>query len=506
MKMRRSLALAAVVAVLAVQAMPALAQDSADEDSVQRAADVAPGEFASSIPGIYPVAALVTGSSQGLRGAVLDPATGFLWMTDRVDHKVVVYDHGGKLQFEFGVPGSGSGQFGQPQGIAFLGNEVFIAEEQNDRVQVFDKQGNYLRNWGSTGTGAGQFNEPCDVEIANDLVYVADAGIDRIQVFTPAGSYVTQFGTTGAGNGQLDLNCSGAGLTHFGGEIFVTDEGNSRVVVFDLDGNWERNFGSIATFNEPGMIDADEEGRIWVGDYLTDEVTVWSRIGAPLGSFGGTGTTLGTLSGPRGLVVDPSGDSVWVLEQGNTRVQAFSTKRCDGELLTHVGTSYADEFTTGPGDDVVHLGAGKDKVSTKSGKDIICGGKGGDLIRAGYGKDKVFGDKGGDTIFGGKAGDVLIGGGGDDRFDGGRGNDTIKGKGGKDTASGGDGDDTLLGGKKGDKLKGNDGDDTLKGGSGNDICKGGAGKDTAKGCETQMGIDILGDHVAAVLPRSVEIG
>jgi len=506
MRTRRLLVLLAVTAVWAVQAIPALAADTGDLEDAGREAEVVPGEFAASIPGIYPVAELVTGSSQGLRGPVLDPATGFLWMSDRTNDKIVVYDHAGELQFEFGVAGTGSGQFGLPQGIAFHGNEVFIADEQNDRVEVFDKQGNYLRNWGSTGNLSGQFNEPCDVEIANNLVYVTDANNDRIQVFTPAGSYVNQFGSTGAGNGQLTLDCSGASLTHYNGEIFVTDETNSRVVVFDLDGNWERNFGSSATLDEPGGIDADEQGRIWVADYLTNEITVWSPIGAPLGTVGGPGATLGTFTGLRGLVVDPSGDSVWVQDSNNDRVQVLTTKRCDGGLLTHVGTSYADKFTTGPEDDVVHLGAGQDEVATKFGKDTICGGKGSDLIRAGHGKDKVLGDKGNDTIFGGKARDVLIGGHGNDTFYGGRGDDTIKGKAGRDNASGGNGDDTLLGGAKGDKLKGNDGDDTLRGGSGNDICKGGAGSDTAKGCETKMGIDLISDQPVAVLPQQVEVG
>jgi len=508
---RSRLLLGALAAILsAAQAVPALGAtidlDSSPADSIADRGQAATSEeWQASVPGLYPVGEVATGLPLQPRSLTLDPTTGFMWVSSRSEDTVTVYDHGGDEELTFGVSGTGSGQLDQPQGIAIAGGEVFVAEEGNDRVQVFDRSGNHLRMWGSQGAGAGQLSEPCDVEVVGNFVYVTDTANSRIQVFTKAGNYVNQFGSAGSGDGQLSLGCSGSYLTHYNGEIFVSDSFNGRVAVFSLDGTWERNFGSGVVGNMSYGIDADDTGQIWVAD-AADSVTVWSPVGGLIGDFGGTGAGIGTFSTLVALAADPKGRTAWTVEVGTQRIQAFTTVSCDGELLTHVGTSYPDEFTTGPGDDVVHLGGGGDTVETKSGSDTVCGGRGADLIRAGYGKDKVLGEKGDDTIFGGKGGDVLIGAGGDDTFNGGRGADTIRGKSGNDTAKGGDGDDTLVGGSKGDVLKGNDGDDTLRGGSGNDICRGGKGSDTAKGCETQTGIDLLSGRVPAVLPQEVKAG
>ncbi len=473
----------AVAAMVVTQAVPAVGQaqdfDPGPDDEARPAVAGSSEEaFSSSVPGIYPVSEVVTGLTSP-RGLAIDPATGFLWSSDRTYDTITVFDHSGQNRLTFGVPGNGSGQLGQPQGIAFSGNEVFVAEESNDRVQVFDKQGNHLRMWGSLGSLAGQFNEPCDVEVVGSLVYVADANNDRVQVFTKAGAFIDQFGTTGAGDGQLNLDCSGASLTHTGGEIFITDELNSRVVAFDLDGNWERNIG-VGTLMVPGGVDADAKGQIWVADYGNSTVTVWSTVGAPLGTFGAIGTTLGTFSGSRGSVVDPSGDSVWTAEQSNHRIQAFTTLKCDGKLLTHVGTSYNDKLVTGSDNDVIHLGAGNDTANAGAGRDLVCAGSGNDFVRGNDGKDRIYGQNGDDILGGGKSHDKIYGG---------KGHDLINGNAGRDRIWGGDHADTLKGSEGDDKLLGERGNDTLRGGAGTDQCLGGSGnKDKATGCETTGGI------------------
>ncbi len=312
------------------------------------------------------------------RAATLDPATGYLWTSDYESDEIVAYDHAGNSKLTFGVSGSGSGQLSIAQAIAIADGEAYVAEAGNNRIQVFDTQGNHLRMWGTAGSGAGQFAEPCGVVVVGNFVYVADAANDRIQVFTSAGGFVNEFGSTGAGDGQLSLACSGSYLAHHNGEIFVIDLGNNRIAVFDLDGNWERNFGTLSGAHG---IAADDKGQIWVVEASAHRVSVWSTIGVPIGDFGGLGSTIGGLSLPTGIAIDPTGATAWVHEQGNKRTQVFTTLKCDGELLTHVATSYADKLTTGGDDDVVHLGKGLDTASTKGGSDTVCGGPGGDTIR-----------------------------------------------------------------------------------------------------------------------------
>ena len=94
-------------------------------------------------------------------------------------------------KFEFllawGSQGSGDGQFKRPAGIVVdeTGN-VYVSDRGNHRMQVFDSNGRFLRKWGSKGGGDGQFQYPESVAVDGaGNVYVADVENRRFQVFAP---------------------------------------------------------------------------------------------------------------------------------------------------------------------------------------------------------------------------------------------------------------------------------------------------------------------------------
>ncbi|MEZ4568901.1 MAG: 6-bladed beta-propeller [Thermomicrobiales bacterium] len=60
-------------------------------------------------------------------------------------------------------------------------------------MQVFSNVGVYLGSWGTTGAGPGQFDDPRDIVVWNNQVYVTDYGNERVQIFDLNGSYVGQF-------------------------------------------------------------------------------------------------------------------------------------------------------------------------------------------------------------------------------------------------------------------------------------------------------------------------
>ena len=73
----------------------------------------------------------------------LSPDGQSLYISDRWNDRVQVFDLDGHFKFTFGSSGSGPGQFGEPKQIAFdrQGN-VLVADRLNNRVQVFDPKGN----------------------------------------------------------------------------------------------------------------------------------------------------------------------------------------------------------------------------------------------------------------------------------------------------------------------------------------------------------------------------
>jgi DNA-binding beta-propeller fold protein YncE len=92
----------------------------------------------------------------------------------------------------FGGTGSSPAQFGDnatqpgPQGIATdpSGDNVYVADNVNDRVQIFQRLGQFVSAFGSSGTDPGQFDNPQGIAVdSSGNVYVADTNNDRIEKF-----------------------------------------------------------------------------------------------------------------------------------------------------------------------------------------------------------------------------------------------------------------------------------------------------------------------------------
>jgi NHL repeat len=95
-------------------------------------------------------------------------------------------------------PGAGveGESFQRPTDVAWdkAGN-IYVADGYgNARVAKYEPSGKYITSWGSRGTAPGQFNIVHGIAIdAQGNVYVADEGNRRIQVFDGNGTFKTQF-------------------------------------------------------------------------------------------------------------------------------------------------------------------------------------------------------------------------------------------------------------------------------------------------------------------------
>jgi hypothetical protein len=96
-----------------------------------------------------------------------------------------------------GVPGE---SFSRPTDVAWdsAGN-VFVADGYgNARIAKYEPSGKWIAGWGSRGTGQGQFNVVRGIAIdAQGNVYVADEGNKRIQVFDTNGTFKREFSNVG---------------------------------------------------------------------------------------------------------------------------------------------------------------------------------------------------------------------------------------------------------------------------------------------------------------------
>ena len=172
------------------------------------------------------------------------------------------------------LPGAGveGESFVRPTDVAWDANgNIYVADGYgNSRVAKYDRNGTWLKNWGSRGTGEGQFNIVHGIVVdAQGNVYVGDEGNKRVQVFDSEGTFKTQFANVGAPTAL----CLTRGpqqvlyVAHTGDPDGMEDAAIYKV---DLKGNVLGKFGSAGKlpkeFGLINSIDCRNENELLVGE------------------------------------------------------------------------------------------------------------------------------------------------------------------------------------------------------------------------------------------------
>src|SRR4051812_14644605 len=145
----------------------------------------------------------------------------------------------------------------------------------------------------------------------------------------------------------------GGVATDNAGRVYVADTGAGRIDVFDSAefGNaYLRSIGE-GTLVRPVDVEVDLRNRIFVTDEGKDNVTEFDAFirGAPyMREWGGSGTELNKMSGPRFVHTDTTG-LVYNTEAGNVRVQWFAPKDKQMVSLSAFGTAEPATFNNPEG-------------------------------------------------------------------------------------------------------------------------------------------------------------
>ncbi len=138
--------------------------------------------------------------------------------------RVVKLDASGKFLHAWGRKGKGPGEFNLPHAIRIDSKgHVYVGDRENDRVQVFDQNGKFIRQFGGFA--------PYGLEITkDDYLFVADGRANKVMKITLEGKVLAQWGTLGSEPGNFNMP---HGITVANdGTVYVTEIRGKRVQKF----------------------------------------------------------------------------------------------------------------------------------------------------------------------------------------------------------------------------------------------------------------------------------
>lgn len=239
-------------------------------------------------------------------------------VADQSNHRIVeMRSMTGAGFTAFGSQGIGVGRFHTPMGLVVDGSgRMYVANSGTNQIVRFDDMsGAGWVEFGTTGSGLNQFQSPTSIALdPTNGVYIVDAGNNRIvRILNMTGTGWTTFGATGTGPGQFGA-VSAIALDR-SGRLYIADTGNCRIVRVDgMNGaNW-RTFGSDGTgvgqFNcTAGQIlgiHVDGAGQIYVADQGNSRLVRFDDMtGDGWVTFGSYGSGTNQFVGPNGVFIKP---------------------------------------------------------------------------------------------------------------------------------------------------------------------------------------------------------
>ena len=144
----------------------------------------------------------------------------------------------------FGKSGRLEGEFCGPSDVDIDSyGRIYVADKENSRFQIFHASGRFIASYGQSGAAKGRFNRPSGICIGpNGDVYICDTFNDRIQILRSpfAGAMEPEFEVirvikpdrrSKTGPLKVPNKC----VISNDGNLYVSDTGNNRIIVFPLD-------------------------------------------------------------------------------------------------------------------------------------------------------------------------------------------------------------------------------------------------------------------------------
>jgi hypothetical protein len=177
---------------------------------------------------------------------------------------------------------------------------------------------------GGKGRAPGQFGHPRGIAADNrGNIFIADTENSRIQKFSATGAFVSSIGTKGAGYGQFgepDRDRDRSRGQHLCRGSFQSSRAKIDPRRSTISPNGE---GPDPGFYGPRKLTLGPDQSLYVVDQGRTRIVRLNLKGEVLATWGRKGTKNGEFDDPTSVTVDPTGNTVYVADPRNGRIQVF---------------------------------------------------------------------------------------------------------------------------------------------------------------------------------------
>ena len=247
-----------------------------------------------------------------------------VYVADTGNDRIQKFDSEGKFVALIGDPGEREGKMKEPNGVAVdAEGNLYVTDAGNHKFLKYNPEGTFVKEYNGPDTG---FYGPRDIAIGtNNQLYIVDQGRTRIARFQPVSeAFSLTWGVSGSNEREF-RDATGIGIGD--NLVFVTDLGNGRIQVFDLDGNFVRQW-PITTWERsssefPDVLFDAETRTVYVTSPRTNEVLAFDENGTPKQGFNPQDDQ--KLESPASMTILTANKKRWLLvvSSGSNKVSKF---------------------------------------------------------------------------------------------------------------------------------------------------------------------------------------
>lgn len=240
---------------------------------------------------------------------------------------MVALAQGGNYQVEsFGQLPDGL-EWGSVSSVTFHNGHVYALRRAAPNVVEMTPDGEVVSSWGDNSL----YRVAHSIDIDSDgNIWTTDSADNVVYKFSSDGKLLLTLGKRGeAGDNTSQDLFNRPSDVAFGpnGDVYITDGyGNSRIMVFDQDGNYKKMIGGVkgsgpGEFSLPHAIVFDSQGRMLIADRENERIVIMDPNGKYIGEWTG-------LSKPSGLAITPD-DTLYI---GDVDANAVTIAK-DGKVI-----------------------------------------------------------------------------------------------------------------------------------------------------------------------------